>query len=77
MSQVEIIVQDSNNYILEVNTQGPPGIAGDAGIGKAYVSSSAPLTGLEGELWFNDETEVLRVYANGSWQVQTMDDEFF
>lgn len=43
----------------------------------ALVTDSEPLVGSQGELWFNDSTEVLRVYANGGWQTQTMDDGFY
>lgn len=43
----------------------------------AIVSDSPPLTGSTGELWFQDSTDVLRVYAAGNWQGQTLDDGFF
>jgi hypothetical protein len=43
----------------------------------AIVSDSEPLTGSNGELWFNDSTDVLRVYAGSTWQTQTLDDGFF
>lgn len=43
----------------------------------AIVTDSEPLVGSQGELWFDDSTEVLRVYANDSWREQTMDDGFY
>lgn len=43
----------------------------------AIVTDSEPLVGSQGELWFNDSTEVLKVYANNGWQTQTMDDGFY
>lgn len=43
----------------------------------AIVTDSEPLTGSTGELWYNDSTDILRVYASGTWQNQTLDDGFF
>lgn len=73
-TQVEVVVVDGENYIIEVGTQGPPGIDG---AGRATVQDSPPLVGVEGELWFDDSTDILKIYANGTWQSQTLDDQFY
>lgn len=73
-TQVEVVITEGNNYIIEVGTQGPPGIDG---AGRAVVQDSPPLTGVTGELWFDDSTDILKVYANGAWQSQTLDDQFY
>jgi hypothetical protein len=73
-TQVEVVITEGDNYIIEVGTQGPPGVDG---AGRATVQDSEPLVAVNGELWFNDSTDVLKVYANGVWQTQTLDDEFF
>ncbi len=74
---IEVIVTEGNNYIIEVGIQGPPGTGGSGSGGGAIIQDSQPLTGTEGQLWFNDSTDILKVYANGVWQTQTMDDEYF
>lgn len=74
MSNVEVIITEGENYILEVGVQGPPGVDG---AGRATVQDSPPLTGVQGELWFDDSTEILKIYANGSWHSQTIDDQFY
>lgn len=71
---IEVILNDTPQVTLEVGVQGPPGISG---IGKATVQDSTPLVGTEGELWFNDSTNILRIYANSDWQFQTLDDGYF
>ena len=73
-TQVEVVIVDGDNYIVEVGTQGPPGIDG---AGRAIVQDSPPLVGVEGELWFDDSTDILKIYANGTWQSQTLDDQFY
>jgi len=75
-NNIEVIITEGNNYILEVGVQGPPGTGGSGG-GGVIIQDSQPLIGSEGELWFNDSTDILKVYANGAWQVQTLDDEYF
>lgn len=57
-------------------SQGSQGIQGIPGTG-AVVQDSTPLVGQLGELWFNSNTQVLKVYANADWQNQTQDDGYF
>ncbi len=73
-SNIEIIVSDDSNYIIEIGTQGPAGVDG---AGRAVVQDTPPLTGVNGELWFDDSTEILKVYVNGAWRNQTLDDQFY
>ena len=43
----------------------------------AVVQDTQPLVGADGQLWFDDNTSILKVYANGDWQNLTLDDQFF
>lgn len=62
----------NRTLVIETGVQGPPGEASFA-----LIQDVEPTTGIEGQLWFNDTTDVLKVYADGTWQTQTMDDEYF
>lgn len=74
MSNYKVIVEDTTNVVVQVGEQGPPG---QSSIGRALVQDSEPTSGTTGDLWFSDETDVLKIYANGTWQNQTIDDQFF
>jgi hypothetical protein len=69
-----VYVEDSTNVVVTVGEQGPPG---NSAIGRALVQDAEPTSGTTGDLWFSDETDVLKIYANGVWQNQTIDDQFF
>ena len=73
-SDFDVSVTGEKHIIIETGVQGPPGILG---IARAIVQDSEPLVGTEGDLWFNDSTEILKVYANDAWQTQTIDDQYF
>ena len=80
IQSVEIVVSESNNYIIEVGVQGPPGPRGPSGDGTGtglLVQTSEPLSGATGDMWFSDETNVLKIYVNGVWTNQTQDDQFY
>lgn len=74
MNNFEVIVSDPTNVVVIVGEQGPPG---NSAIGRALVQDSEPSSGTVGDLWFSDETDVLKIYAGGTWQSQTIDDQFF
>ena len=88
---ITVTVDTAETIIIDVGEQGPPGIQGIQGPigpegpqgpiglpgGTAIVQDTQPVLGATGEMWFNDTTNVLRVYANSDWQFQTMDDGFF
>lgn len=62
----------NRTLVVETGVQGPVGPSNTV-----IISDSEPLVAGEGQLWFSDETDVLKVYANGSWQSQSIDDQFF
>ena len=61
----------NKTLVIETGVQGPPGLTQNV-----IISDSEPV-GAEGQLWFSDETDVLKIYANGIWQQQSIDDQFF
>lgn len=48
-----------------------------AGNALAIVQENEPLTGVEGEIWFNPTTKIEKIYANGVWQNTSLDGEHF
>lgn len=74
------IIEEKENLIVEVGTQGPPGLNGTNGVdgqGFAIVSESEPLLATEGEIWFNPTTKVEKIYALGVWQNTSVDGQNF
>ena len=72
-------VNEANKYhlIIETGIQGPPGPPGTGTLAQAIVQDVEPTSGTTGDMWFNDSTDILKIYANGVWQTQTLDDEWF
>lgn len=53
--------------------QGEPGPQGPAGA-NTIISESEPLTGVDGEQWFNPTLQVLSVWHDGGWDPVGADD---
>lgn len=86
MSNYIVIVEDNNNIvsitgekniIIETGVQGPPGIDGVDGSGKAIVQDFPPGSGETGDLWFNNNTQNLQVYVEGDWTNQSLDAGYY
>ena len=47
---------------------------GIPGLALATISDSAPPTGQNGQFWFNQTTNELRIWYQDGWERQTLDD---
>ena len=60
-----IVVLTDPPRIISVGPQGPQGPPGS---GSVYVQETAPSPVVEGDLWLQPSTSIMRVRANGIWE---------
>ena len=87
-----VTIDEGTIRVVTVGVQGPPGPSGpagatgatgaqgpkgDPGTASVFIGDSPPSVSAEGEIWFNDVTDVLQVYANSSWNCLTQDDGYY
>ena len=75
LESLTVVDTFTTEVIVELSgATGPAGAPGTA----TTVQESEPISGMvDGDLWFNPLNNVLSIYSNGAWVLESQDDGYF